>query len=194
MSDDLDAVQAQDHLQMVDRILSRVDEPASLSGSPFIIWGVVGAAMNAVVQLVIIQHGDPSLFWISTVLLVMALTFMVYFSLQLRKKERRGLLDRHVGNVFMIAWIVALFTMIAGSHIFVEWAQAAIWSVMFGAAMMNAASLARSRIVFIGGCMLILSIAGANLWLRDAGYILAAGDLIGMCGAGIALSLARGND
>lgn len=188
---DLDREQAADHLQMVDRILSRADDRVSLSGSPFIIWGFVAAVMNLGIQM-FTQRGSASLLWISVALLLMALSYMVYFTMVMRKQERRGLLDRHIGNVFLIAWIVALFVTTFANHLIAGWTQAAVWSMMFGAAMMYCASLARSAVVFAGGVVMILSIVVANYFLHDVGYIIAAGDIIGMCGAGFALMLARG--
>ena len=190
----MDASLAQDHLQMVDRILSRAEQKPYVSGSPFVVWGIVGASFNIVTQLIVLQHGSPSMVWISIALLAAALVYMVFFGLGVAKRERHGLLDRHVGNLFMIAWIVALFVMALGGHIFADWAAAALWSLMFGAAMMNCASLAGSRTIFAGGIIMILSIVAANFYTHYAGYILAAGDVIGMGGTGLALILARGND
>ncbi|MDP9018987.1 MAG: hypothetical protein M3N19_11805 [Candidatus Eremiobacteraeota bacterium] len=192
MSDDqMDSSAARDHLQMVDRILAQADDTARLSGAPFIVWGIAGGALNVVVQLVNVEQRSPNLLWISASLLVLATAFMIWFGINEKKQERRGLLDRHIGNLFMIAWIVALISMSFGSHIFPAWAQAAIWSLMFGAAMLNAALLARSPIAFAGGAILIASILVANMSLPYAGYILAAGDFIGMAGAGLALTIAR---
>lgn len=187
------ALEAQDHLQMVDRILSRAEEPACLNGGPFIIWGVVGAAMDLAVQVVFLQKGPPSLFWLPAILVACAIVFMVFFAARMAKRGRRGVLDRHIGNVFVIAWIVALIVMLLGAHIFTEWAQGAVWSLMFGSAMLFCGLLTRSRISFTGGAAVILSIIAANFAYPYAGYILAAGFLIGMSGAGVALTLARGN-
>ncbi len=190
----MDVREAKDHLAMVDRILARADEPACLSGAPYIIWGTVGAGTDIVTQLIVVQHGSPSLLWLSLTLIVAAVAFMIFFTVQMARRERRRLLDRHIGNVFMISWIVSLVVMIFAGHIFSYWAQGAIWSLMFGSAMMYAGSLARNRISFAGGVVLILSILVANLMPAYVGYALAAGFLIGMSGAGGLLSLARGDE
>jgi small-conductance mechanosensitive channel len=188
---DLDVVQAEDHLQMVDRILARVDEPVSVSGWPFLIWGVYGAVVNIVVQLVVFENHTSSLFWIVAGALVIAVTFMVFFLRSIRNRERRGLLDQHIGNLFMVAWIVALIAMLLGDHIFTNWAQAAIWSLIYGLTMLYCASLVRSRVVFIGGAILIASIVAANYSPAYVGYILAGGNLCGMAATGIVLMTAR---
>lgn len=180
-----------DHLQMVDRILARANAVPSISGWPFIMWGVVGAAINVVSQLVVVQGTSPSLYWIAGALVLIGALSMATFGRRMKSRERRGLLDGHISNMFMIAWIVAMVGMLGANHIFAAWGQAGIWSLLFGVAMMYVALLTRSRAVFAGGAILIFSILAANLDLRDAGYILAAGDVIGMCGAGIALTLAR---
>ncbi len=190
----MDAVEAQDHLQMVDRILSRVDQPTCLNGAPYIIWGAVGGGTDIVSQLIVIQHGTPSLLWVALALILVATAFMIYFGVRMSRRERRGLLDRHIGMVFMISWAVSLVVMLCANRIFADWAQAAIWSLMFGAAMMYSGSLARSRVSFAGGALLIASIVIANFAPHYAGYVLAAGFIVGMGGAGLTLALARGND
>ena len=191
---DLEPAEARDHLAMVDRILSRVDEPMRLDGAPFIVWGAVGASMDFFSQVVVRGHGSPSLGWISFALMTAAFVFMVFYGARLARKERRGLLGRHIGSVFMISWMVSLGTMLFANRIFIDWAQGAIWSLMFGAAMMYAGTLARSRIAFIGGIILIMSIIAASYVYSYAGYVLAVGFVIGMCGAGVALALARGDE
>lgn len=179
---------------MVDRILSHADEPACLSGAPYIIWGTVGAGTDIVTQLIVVQHGSPSLLWLSLTLIVAAAAFMIFFTIQMARRERRHLIDRHIANVFTIAWIVSLVVMVFAGHIFSDWAQGAIWSLMFGSAMMYAGSLTRNRVSFAGGVVVILSILVANLMPAYVGYALAAGFLAGMGGAGVLLTLARGNE
>jgi hypothetical protein len=188
---DLDVVQAEDHLQMVDRILARVDEPLSVNGWPFLIWGVNGAVVNIVVQLVVFEHHASSLFGIVGVALAIAVILMVFLLRSIRTRGRRGLLDRHIGKLFLVASVVALIATLLGDHIFTNWAQAAIWSLIYGVTMMCCASLVRSRVVFVGGAILIASIVAANYSPHYVGYILAFGNLSGMAAAGIVLIAAR---
>lgn len=187
----LESDEVRDHLQMVDRILARAEVVPRISGWPFMVWGLVGSTMNVVSQLVVVQGGPPSLYWIAAAVLLLAVLSMVTFGRNLNSRERRGLLEGHISNIFLIAWVVAMVAMLGANHLFKEWGQAGIWSLLFGVAMMYVALLSRSRAVFVGGAILILSILAANLQLHSAGYILAAGDFIGMCGAGIALTVAR---
>jgi hypothetical protein len=187
----VDAVDAEDHLRMVDRILSRVDDPVSVSGWPFLIWGAYGAVVNVVVQLVLFEHRTAALFGIVGGALAIAVASMIVFLRRIRNRTRRRLLDRHINNLFMIAGAIALITMLLGDHIFTNWAQAAIWSLIFGLTMTYYALLARSRVIFIGGAIMIASIVAANYSPHDVGYILAVGDLTGMAGAGIVLMTAR---
>jgi len=190
---ELNVSEARDHLAMVDRILSR-QEPPCLGGTPFIIWGIVGGGIDIIAQIVVSQKGSPSLMLIGGALILAAVAFMIWYSIGMAKKERRGLLDRHIGHVFMISWIVSFSVVYLAHHIFMNWAQGAVWSLMFGAAMMYAGTLTRSRIAFAGGIVLILSIIAANYAYDYAGYVLAAGFFVGMGGAGIVLTLARGNE
>ena len=174
---------------MVDRILSRVDDSASLDGTPFVIWGLASAILNIDVALVVAHGAPPSLFWVSAAVLAIGIASTIYVGRQYRNSERRSLLSRHVGNVFIIGWLACMAMTLFGQNIFLNWGQSALWSLVFGAATMYCGTLARSRVAFAGGAVLILSIIAANYFPGHVGYILAAGDLIGLGGAGLTLLL-----
>ena len=186
-----DAVDAHDALAMVDRILSRADvSECSLSGSPFIIWGIVGGTFDALVQLVVREGHSPNLFLIGVALYVFALVWMILWARRLRTRDRSSLLNRYVSVAFTLAWTVALAMQFA-PKIFSDWSQAAVWSMTFGSALISVGWLARERLVMTGGAVLILSIIAANFLLSSAGYVLSAGMLLGMTGTGIALLAVR---
>lgn len=188
----MNASEARDHLEMVDRILARADEPCGLSPYPFLIWGVAGASMNVVAQLVYIEHATQWLLALFAPILIVAIGLMIWWAVRLPAVERqRGLIDRHVFSVFNLAWIVALVVQVGAERIFPTWAQAALYLLMYGFAMVSVGLIARSRPVLIGGSVMLAAIVVANFVPDYTGYVLALGDLFGMAGAGIVLWLQR---
>lgn len=177
---------------MVDRILSRSDEPCALSPYPFLIWGIAGAMLNVVVQLVYIQNAPQWLLFAFAPILVVAIGLMIWWAMGMRAAEQqRGLIHRYVFSVFNVAWIVALVVQIGAERIFPTWAQAALYVLMYGFAMVSVGLIARSRPVLAGGAVMLASIVVANFALGATGYVLAAGELVGMAGAGLVLWLQR---
>jgi len=187
----MDTSEAQDHIEMVDRILARAGEPLCLSAFPFIVWGLAGAVMNVVVQLVIVQHYTVWLYAAAAAALFVAIGLSIVWGQQLRGKERRTLIDRQVFYAFNMAWVVAFVAQVGAANIFAEWAQAGLWLLMYGAAMIFVGMLVRSLPTFIGGAILLAALVVANFFLPYAGFIFAAGDLIGMTGAGLVLYATR---
>lgn len=184
----LDQGQAQDHLAMVDRILSEADRQVRLLPEPFIAFGIAGGIIDLVAQRVFVNGATPSLFWIGVVSWLIAILVAISSSRRLkRSKERLTVLDGQMYALFNVIWIVTLITAFgAQPHIFDGWAGAAIWSFAFAIAMIFAGTQG-NRIAFAGGIVLAVSIVAANLFYPFAGYIFAAGMWIGMAGAGVAL-------
>jgi hypothetical protein len=188
----MNASEAREHLDMVDRILSRVDEPCTLSPYPFLIWGVAGAILNVLVQLVFMQHATQWLLALFVPVLIVAIGLMIWWAMGMRAVEQQGaLIHRYIFSVFNLAWIVALVIQIGAERIFPTWAQAALYLLMYGFAMVSVGLISRNRPILLGGAVMLGSIVVANFTLLYAGYVLALGDLIGMAGAGIALWLQR---
>jgi hypothetical protein len=187
----MNASEARDHLEMVDRILARTTGPMPLSPYPYLIWGIAGAILQVIAQLVFIQNGSHWLFAISMVTLAAAIALTCVWSVQLHKeKEQSSLIGRQVFYVFNAAWIVALGIQLGAATIFPTWAQAALWVLTYGMAMLFVGMLTQNRPTFVGGCVMLLSIVAANFAPPYAGYLLGLGDLLGMAGAGVVL-LAR---
>ncbi len=188
MSQELNALQARDHIEMVDRILARAEDTGGcVPYQPFLYWGFAAAVINVVSERVSVQHDSAELYWIAAAALVLALGLTIGWARRLHGQERRSLVGRQVYYAFNTAWIVSLACMLLAFRIFPQWGQAAIWSIMYGSAMLFAATLVRSRVLLAGGIVLIASILCANFAIGYAGYILAAGDLIGLAGAGLVL-------
>jgi len=187
----MDAPEAREQLDIVDRILSRIEEPTSMSGFPFVTWGFDAAIMNCIVQLVVWHKAPVSLLSVTVVVLLAAVILTIFWVRSFRGTDRRSLIARHIAIVFNITWIVALVAQVGAFNIFAQWAQAAIWSIMYGAALLSAGALVRSRVVLAGGIILLASVIAANLALPYAGFVLALGDLLGMAGAGALLYAGR---
>jgi len=183
----MDVSEAQDHLQMVDRILARTDDDNCLSPYPLVVWGLAGAVMNVVVQLVYAKQAPPALLALALLALVTGVVLTILWARSLRGMERSTLIKRQVGNAFTLAWIVAVIAEIGAAQIFPAWAQAALWVLMYGAAMLFVGTLLRNRLVFVGGAILLASLVVANFMLPFAGYVFALGELVGMTGTGLAL-------
>jgi len=192
--EDLSAAQAKDHLQMVDRILSRTEAANGVSGWPFVVWGAYGAASNGVAQLAAGgSHISGNVWLAGEVLVVVAIS--LFFIIQgvsgMRNRERLGLIDRHIGTIFMIGWVVAWVTTLMAGNIFGNWALSAIWSLIYGITMMSCAAMLRSKVMFGGGVILIASIVLANYSYHLAGCFLGLGFLVGMGGTGLLLLTGR---
>ena len=184
----MDAGQAQEHLAMVDRILSEADRQVRLLPQPFIAFGIAGGIIDIVAQWVFVNGGTPSLFWIAVVSWLVAIAVAITSSRRLRRsKERITLLDGQMYALFNVIWIVTLIMAFgAQPHILSGWAGAAIWSFAYAIAMIFAGTQG-NRIALGGGIVLALSVVAANIFYPLAGYIFAAGMWIGMAGAGVAL-------
>jgi hypothetical protein len=187
----MDTTEAQEHIAMVDRILARADGPVCLSAFPFVVWGLAGAVMNIAVQLVIVEHYSTWVYAGAAAALFTAIALSIVWAQRLRGLERRTLIDRQVFYAFNMAWVVAFVAQIGAANIFAQWAQAGLWLLMYGAAMIFVGMLVRSLPTFIGGAILLAALVVANFFLPYAGFIFAAGDLIGMTGAGIVLYATR---
>ena len=148
--------------------------------------------MNCVAQLIIFHTAPQSIAILAIAALLAAIVWTIVWVRRLRgSADRQTLLDRQIFVAFTIAWIVALVVQLGAFQIFTQWAQAAIWSVMEGAAMLSVGVLARNRPVLGGGVILLLSVVAANFAVGIPGFLLAIGDLIGMAGAGVLLYAGR---
>ena len=192
---ELDPSQAQDHLQMVDRILSEADRQVRLLPAPFIAFGIAGGLIDFISQRVYVEHDSPSLFWLSGIAWLIAIVVTIGSSRALRlSKQRFSVLDGQMYALFNVIWIVTLVTALgAQPHIFSQWAGAAIWSFAYAIAMIFAGTQG-NRIAFAGGVVLAASIVVANFFYPIAGYIFAAGMWIGMAGTGVALLATQRHD
>jgi len=188
----MDATQAQDHLQMVDRILAEADRQVRLMPQPFIAFGLAGGVADLIAQLVFVNGADSRLFWISAAAWFMAVGITIFSARRLRAlKQRWTVLDQQLYLLFQVIWIVTLATAFGGQpHVFFNWAGAAIWNLVYALALIYVRTQG-NRYTFVGGIVLAASIIGANFASPYAGFMLAAGMWIGMAGTGFALLITQ---
>jgi len=189
---DFNASAAQDHLEMVDRILKDVDRKVRLLPEPFIAFGIAGGIADLVAQLVFINGAFQLLFVLSGGAWLIAAAVTIFASRQLRKtKDRFSVLDGQLYALLNVIWIVTLLLSFgAQPHIFGQWAAAGIWSFAYGIALIFVGTQG-SRVAFAGGIILIASIIGANFLPAYTGYVFAAGMWLGMAGTGVALLITQ---
>ncbi|HEY8313918.1 MAG TPA: hypothetical protein VIG51_07060 [Candidatus Baltobacteraceae bacterium] len=186
----MDALEARDHLEMVDRILAQAERGTS-AATPwlYIVWGIVGAVLDACDQLVLVAHYPPRLFFFSGACLLVAIGVTVAYGIRLRRMERVSTFERQIGRVFWAASIAAMVVEIGAGHLFPGWAAAAIWSVVIAVPLLFV-GLQGHRVTMSGGVVLLASVVAANFVPANlTGYVLAAGMLVGLTGSGIAFAM-----
>ncbi len=183
--------QARDHIEMVDRILSRSERSLRVGGEFFLIWGIFSTVVTVTAQLIVDGRIPSGALWALPVLLAAAIAGSVIRGRQLGKREDGlSLIQREFFAVLWIALGVAVFTDMLGYRIFTTWASSAIWTVAGAIVLFFIASHGNRRALACGIIMLG-SLAAANFMPAFTGYALAAGMLFGYAGFGIVSLIAR---
>ena len=188
----MEASEAREHLELVERIIAASSNRLSVGGEFFVCWGLIGALIDAMVTAVethLVPHG---VLWAYPVLIVAGCAFSAVRSIHYaRCNGRMSFLQREYLNVLWLTIslaLVATFTMFNIFNSFV--AEASLWSfaetiVLFYIGMHG------NRRAQIGGIVEFASLVTANFMIPYAGWILAAGVLLGYAGFGAAELLAR---
>ncbi len=185
------AAEAREHIEMVDRIISRSERSLRVCGEFFVVWGIMGAAITLVIQLIIDRRLPAGALWALPVLLAAAIFFSVVRGRQLGKRaDGLSLIQREYFAVLWISLGVAAFTNFAGYRIFTMWASSAIWTVAAAILLFFIASHGNRRALACG-VVLLASLALANFLPHFTGYALAAGMLLGYTGFGVISLMAR---
>lgn len=189
--DGLTAPQAREHIEMVDRILNRSERSLRVGGEFFLIWGLWGAAVTVVFQLIHARLVPASAFAALAVLLAAAVIFSVIRIRQLgKRRESISLLQREFFAVLIISWGVTFVAVMLGSRLFPGFASSAIWNVAAAILLFFIASHG-NRPALIGGIVLLGSIGAANFMPLYAGYVLATGMVLGYAGFGVVSLISR---
>lgn len=181
----LSPAQARDHIEMVDRILTRSERSLRIGGELFLVWGVWGAAVTLVFQLINARVVPAGALAVLPVLLAATVIFSWVRVRQLRKhRDGISLLQRDFLSVLCISWGVTFVAVLLGYRLFSGFASSAIWNVA-GAILLFFIASHGNRPALAGGLVMLGSIAVANFMPLYPGYALAGGMLLGYAGFGL---------
>lgn len=188
----IDAAQARDHIEMVDRILAESSQRLCAGGEYFVVWGVGSAAVTALFGLANGRILPAAALWATPLILAACVAFSV-----LRGRSTRRTLARTSWlqlEFFKVLWLtigLAFVVNVAAFNLFPGVASAAIWSVA-EAIVLLFIGMHGNRRAQLAGLVVVASIIAANFGPPSiAGYVLAAGMLVGYGGFGLAELLAR---
>jgi hypothetical protein len=189
----MDASEARDHIEMVERIIAQSSQRLRAGGEFFLVWGVLGAALDSLITAAVASQIPDIAFYITyPALIVLGIAFSVVRSRYYHQcGDHMSLLQREYLNVLWLTIAlatIAMFTMFNLFHSFT--AEMALWSfaetiVLFYVGMHG------NRRAQIGGIAILASLIVANFVPAYVGWILAAGVLIGYAGFGAAELIAR---
>jgi hypothetical protein len=190
--DGLDATQARDHIEMVDRILAEVQPRLCSGGEFFVVWGLVSTYITVLFHLANRALIPASALWSVPVVLVAAAVYSVIHGRGLRGRlARTSLVQREFFNVLWLTIGLAFIVNVAVFRIFAGSAAAAIWSVAEAIVLLYI-GMHGNRRAQIAGLLVVVSLVVANFIDPNiAVYVLAAGMLVGYAGFGVSELLAR---
>jgi hypothetical protein len=188
----IDAAQARDHLEMVDRILAETQPRLCSGGEFFVIWGVVSAAITVLGKLVHEGILGVAWLWAIPIVLAAAAIFSILRGRQTRRAlARTSLVQREFFNVLWLTLGLAFVVNVAVNNIFAGVASAAIWSIAEAIVLLYI-GMHGNRRAQIAGILVVVSLVAANFAPANvAAYVLAAGMLVGYAGFGASELLAR---
>lgn len=184
----MDASEAREHIEMVERIVSQGSRRLRVGGEFFVVWGVVGAVIDGMITAAEAGLVPVVAFYVSYGIAIAAgIAFSIARSRYYRRcSDRMSWVERQYLNVLWLAISLTFVAMLAMTHIFNSFtSQIALWSfaetlVLFYIAMHC------NRRAQVGGIIMLASLITANFTLAYAGWILAAGVLVGYAGFGAA--------
>jgi hypothetical protein len=188
----IDAVQARDHVEMIDRILAESHQRLCTGGEYFVVWGVFSAFVTVLFQLVNAGIVVTAALWSIPVALAACVVFsIVRARLNRAVLARSSLVQREFFNVLWLTLALAFVSNIAVYRIFANAAAAAIWSVAEAIVLLYI-GMHGNRRALIAGVLVVVSLVVANFAPSSlAGYVLGAGMLVGYAGFGLSELLAR---
>lgn len=188
----IDAAQARDHVEMIERILAETQPRLCSGGEYFVVWGVASAYVTLCFHLAAIGMVPGAMLWSAPAVLAAAVVFSVVRGWTTRPgMARMSLVQREYFNVLWLTVGLAFITNVAVYRIFSGLASAAIWSVAQAIVLLYI-GMHGNRRAQIAGILVVVSLIAANFAEPGiAAYILAAGMLAGYAGFGLAELLAR---
>ncbi len=175
----MDAKEAREHLEMVDRILSEAEVPRWRPYSRLLIaMGVSAAIIEAGMQIGADGHGyavDQA----GSVLMVLSYAYLIWIGVSARRKaERMAASEARFGKACWAVWMAVFIAAFAQPLIFSNWAAGAIWN-LGGAIQMLMIGGFGNRWAVVGGLILAASIPVANYIPAAPGFVLAGGFVLG---------------
>lgn len=188
----METADARDHLEYANRIIAQADRSLRPRGLLFILWGIVAASINLTWQYALAQPGPVHAAWFApaAILWAIAVALTIRYSIQGRRCGGLNVIEQQFLRALWAAVICALCVDSFGWNVFPGWAMAGIWSIAYAIPLMFV-GIQGHRFALAGGIVLLASIAVANFATGNIGFALAAGDLIGMTGLGIAFEVER---
>lgn len=188
----IDAAQAREHIEMVDRILAESHPRLCAGGDFFVVWGVASAFITILFHLVDIGVLAARTLWAVPIVLAACVLYSVVRARGLQGTiARTSLVQREFFNVLWITLGVAFVVNVAAFRIFTGIAEAAIWTVA-AAIVLLYIGMHGNRRAQIAGLLVVVSLVVANFSAPDrTAYVLAAGMLVGYAGFGLSEMLAR---
>ena len=187
----IDAAQARDHLELVDRILAESQQRLCAGGEYFVVWGI-GSAFVTVLFAFAGRGvvGDAAL-WAAPIVLGACAAFSIFRAKLTRRVLRRAsLVQREFFNVLWLTMSLAFIVNVAAYRIFSGAAAAAIWTVAEAIVLLYI-GMHGNRRAQIAGVLVVVSLIVANFLPNVAGFVLGAGMLVGYAGFGASELLAR---
>ncbi|HEY6325998.1 MAG TPA: hypothetical protein VIW73_05710 [Candidatus Cybelea sp.] len=188
----LNASDARDHIEMVNRILAESQQRLCAGGEYFVVWGMGSAFVTTLFQIV--NNGlvpDRALWSIPAVLALCALVSIYRSRTNRATLARSSLVQREFFNVLWLTLGLAFVSNIAVYKIFSGVASAAVWSLAEAIVLLYI-GMHGNRRAQIAGVLVVVSLIAANFASTSvAGYVLAAGMLAGYAGFGVSELLAR---
>src|SRR5579872_6409883 len=185
----MDAREAREQLEMVDRILSRAEPPKGHRPWTWalVVLGIAAALLEVGSQVSRDGHGNAV---IEAGAGLMAAGYLYMIWVAVVSKRNAGRLpagEARIGKASAAVWTAIFIAFWAQPHIFSDWALGAIWNVG-GAIQMLMFGYFGDRRAFIAGLLIALSIPAAN-WSPQPGYVLAGGFIVGYVVPGILMAL-----
>ena len=188
----MNANEAREHLEMVDRILTQAERPRAFRpyGAVLVVVGLAAALLQGGAQLGTDGHGW-AIVYAGAALMLVGYAYLVWSGIAARRNaERIPLSEARIGKASSAVWLAVFIACFAQPHIFANWASAGIWN-LGGAVQMLTLGFFGDRRSLIGGLLLAASLPAANA-VSKPGYVLAAGFVAGYVIPGVLKMLDRG--
>ncbi len=186
------AAEARDHIAMVDRILAESHQRLCAGGEYFVVWGIGSAAITVLFALVGREIVSQEALWALPLILGACVAFSILRGRAIRGDlARSSLVQREFFNVLWLTLGLAFVVDAAAYRIFPGIASAAIWSVAEAIVLLYI-GMHGNRRAQVAGVAVVVSLVAANFAPAGvAGFVLAAGMLVGYAGFGLSELLAR---